>query len=76
MAFGGAIWATGAAVNIGMDKWGEETREAEKELDQRLEQASRSRRPRTGGRSSCTTICGIEGAVADPIIDRWRSGAG
>ncbi|MFG2359395.1 hypothetical protein [Streptomyces sp. NPDC048521] len=76
MAFGGAIWATGAAVNIGMDKWGEETRAAEKELDRRLEQGSEIKAAQDGWAKLLYDICGIEGAVADPVIDRWISGAG
>jgi hypothetical protein len=76
MAFGGAIWATGAAVNIGMDKWGEETRAAEKELDRRLETGEQIKKAQDGWAKLLEDICGIEGAVADPVIDRWRSGAG
>lgn len=76
MAFGGAIWATGAAVNIGMDKWGEDTRVAEKELDRRLEQGEAIKQAQDGWARLLEDICGIEGAVADPVIDRWRSGAG
>ena len=76
MAFGGAIWATGAAVNIGMDKWGEETRAAEKELDRRLETGEQIQKAQDGWAKLLEDICGIEGAVADPIIDRWQSGAG
>lgn len=76
MAFGGAIWATGAAVNIGMDRWGEETRAAEKELDRRLEQGAQIQQAQDGWARLLEDICGIEGAVADPIVDRWRSGAG
>jgi hypothetical protein len=76
MAFGGAIWATGAAVNIGMDKWGEETRAAEKELDRRLETGEQIKKAQDGWANLLQDICGIEGAVADPVIDRWRSGAG
>ena len=76
MAFGGAIWATGAAVNIGMDKWGEETRAAEKELDRRIETGEQIKQAQDGWARLLENICGIEGAVADPVIDRWRSGAG
>ncbi|MFF7190513.1 hypothetical protein ACFZAR_36080 [Streptomyces sp. NPDC008222] len=76
MAFGGAIWATGAAVNIGMDKWGEETRAAEKELDRRLETGENIKQAQDGWARLLENICGIEGAVADPVIDRWSSGAG
>jgi S-DNA-T family DNA segregation ATPase FtsK/SpoIIIE len=76
MAFGGAIWATGAAVNIGMDRWGEQTREAEKELDRRLEQGEQIKQAQDGWARLLENICGIEGAVADPLIDRWASGAG
>lgn len=76
MSFGGAIWATGAAVNIGMDRWGETTREAEKELDRRLEQGEQIQKAQAGWARLLEDLCGIEGAVADPVIDRWRSGAG
>lgn len=76
MAFGGAIWATGGAVNIGMDRWGEQTRAAEKELDRRLEQGANIKRAQDGWARLLEDICGIEGAIADPVIDRWRSGAG
>ncbi|MFF9003646.1 hypothetical protein ACF1GW_38775 [Streptomyces achromogenes] len=76
MAFGGAIWATGAAINIGMDKWGEETRAAEKELDRRLETGEQIQKAQDGWARLLEDICGIEGAIADPVIDRWRSGAG
>ncbi|QKW31509.1 hypothetical protein HUT11_35695 (plasmid) [Streptomyces seoulensis] len=76
MAFGGAIWATGAAVNIGMDKWGEETRAAEKELDRRLETGETIKAAQDGWARLLEDICGIENAVADPVIDRWTSGAG
>ncbi|MFB8182603.1 hypothetical protein ACFC8N_42770 [Streptomyces sp. NPDC055966] len=76
MTFGGAIWATGAAVNIGMDKWGEETREAEKELDRRLETGETIKAAQDGWSRLLENICGIEGATADPVVDRWRSGAG
>lgn len=76
MTFGGAIWATGAAVNIGMDKWGEETREAEKELDRRLETGETIKAAQDGWAKLLYDICGIEGATADPVVDRWRSGAG
>nr|WSZ21156.1 hypothetical protein OH837_49400 [Streptomyces canus] len=76
MAFGGAIWATGAAVNIGMDKWGEETRAAEKELDRRLETGDQIKKAQDGWAKLLEDHCGIDGAVADPIVDRWRSGAG
>jgi len=48
MAFGGAIWATGAAVNIGMDRWGETTREAEKKLDQQLAQGEQIKAAQDG----------------------------
>jgi S-DNA-T family DNA segregation ATPase FtsK/SpoIIIE len=76
MSFGGAIWATGAAVNIGMDRWGENTREAEKELDRRLEQGEQIQKAQAGWARLLEDLCGIEGAVADPVVDRWRSGAG
>ncbi|MGW2384422.1 hypothetical protein [Streptomyces sp. NPDC001658] len=76
MAFGGAIWATGAAVNIGMDRWGETTREAEKELDRRLEEGEQIKKAQDSWAQLLEDICGIEGAVADPLVDKWRSGAG
>jgi S-DNA-T family DNA segregation ATPase FtsK/SpoIIIE len=76
MAFGGAIWATGAAVNISMDKWGEETRAAEQELDRRLEAGEQIQKAQDGWARLLEDICGIEGAIADPVIDRWPSGAG
>ncbi|MGW2720830.1 hypothetical protein [Streptomyces sp. NPDC001492] len=76
MAFGGAIWATGAAVNIGMDRWGEETRAAEKELDRRLEQGEQIKQAQDSWSKLIEEICGIEGVVADPVIDRWRGGVG
>jgi S-DNA-T family DNA segregation ATPase FtsK/SpoIIIE len=76
MTFGGAIWATGAAVNIGMDKWGETTREAEKEFYRRLEQGEEIAKAQQGWAKLLYDICGIDGAVADPIVDRWPSGAG
>ena len=76
MVIGGSVWAAGAAVNIGMDKWGETTREAEKELDQRLAQGEQIKAAQDGWAKLLYDICGIEGAVADPIVDRWPSGAG
>jgi S-DNA-T family DNA segregation ATPase FtsK/SpoIIIE len=76
MAVGVTIWGTGAAVNIGMDKWGETTREAEQELDRRLEQGEQIKAAQDGWAKLLHDICGIEGAVADPIVDRWPSGAG
>lgn len=76
MAFGGAIWATGAAVNIGMDKWGETTRQAEKELDRRLAEGEQIKQAQDGWARLLYDICGIDGAVADPIVDRWPSGVG
>jgi S-DNA-T family DNA segregation ATPase FtsK/SpoIIIE len=76
MAFGGAIWATGAAVNIGMDRWGEETKAAEKELDRRLEQGQEIKGAQDAWARLLDDVCGIEGAVADPVVDRWASGAG
>jgi hypothetical protein len=76
MAFGGAIWATGAAVNIGMDRWGEETKAAEKELDRQIEKGQEIKGAQDGWARLIENVCGIEGAVADPVIDRWRSGAG
>ncbi|MGY6019571.1 hypothetical protein [Streptomyces spinosirectus] len=76
MCFGGAIWATGAAVNIGMDRWGEHTRAAERELDRRLETGENIKQAQDGWAKLLYDICGIEGAVADPVIDRWRGGVG
>lgn len=76
MAFGGAIWATGAAVNIGMDRWGEATREAEKELDRRLETGEQIQKAQDGWAKLIEEICGVEGVVADPIVDRWPGGVG
>ncbi len=76
MAFGGAIWATGAAVNIGMDRWAQETKAAEEELDRRLEQGGKIKAAQDGWARLLEDICGIEGAVADPVVDRWPSGAG
>lgn len=76
MVFGGVIWAGGGALNIGMDRWGEETRAAEKELGRRLEQGEQIAKAQEGWAKLLEDICGIEGAVADPVIDRWRSGAG
>jgi S-DNA-T family DNA segregation ATPase FtsK/SpoIIIE len=63
-------------VNIGMDKWGETTREAEKELDRRLAQGEEIAKAQEGWAKLLYDICGIEGAVADPIVDKWPSGAG
>jgi hypothetical protein len=76
MAIGVSVWGAGAAVNIGMDKWGEVTREAEKELDRRLTQGEQIKAAQDGWAKLLYDICGIEGAVADPIVDRWPSGAG
>ncbi|MFE6474626.1 hypothetical protein [Streptomyces rochei] len=76
MAIGTTIWGAGAAVNIGMDKWGETTREAEQELDRRLAQGEEIAKAQAGWAKLLYDICGIEGAVADPIVDRWPSGAG
>ncbi|WP_406418014.1 hypothetical protein [Streptomyces sp. NBC_01614] len=76
MAVGVSIWGAGAAVNIGMDKWGEETRAAEKELHRRLDQGEQIKAAQDGWAQLLYDICGIDGAVADPIIDRWPSGAG
>ncbi|MDX3232871.1 hypothetical protein [Streptomyces sp. ME19-01-6] len=76
MAIGVSTWGAGAAVNIGMDKWGEKTREAEKELDRRLEQGEQIKAAQDGWANLLYDICGIEGAVADPIVDKWPSGAG
>lgn len=76
MAFGGAIWATGAAVNIGMDRWGEDTKEAEKELDRRLEHGEQIKGAQDSWARLIEEVCGIEGAVADPVVDKWGSGAG
>jgi S-DNA-T family DNA segregation ATPase FtsK/SpoIIIE len=76
MVIGASIWGAGAAVNIGMDKWGETTREAEQELDRRLAQGEQIKAAQDGWAKLLYDHCGIEGAVADPIVDRWRSGAG
>jgi hypothetical protein len=76
MVFGGVIWAGGAAVNISMDTWGDNMREAEKELERRKEQGKAIKEAQNGWAKLLDDICGIEGAVADPVIDRWRSGAG
>lgn len=76
MTIGVSTWAAGAAVNIGMDKWGEETRQAEQELDRRLAQGEEIAKAQEGWAKLLYDICGIEGAVADPIVDRWPSGAG
>ncbi|WP_030188133.1 hypothetical protein [Streptomyces violaceorubidus] len=76
MAVGTTIWGAGAAVNIGMDKWGEATREAEQELDRRLANGEQIAAAQQGWAKLLYDICGIEGAVADPIVDRWPSGAG
>lgn len=76
MAVGATIWGTGAAVNIGMDKWGDTTRQAEAELHRRLEQGEQIKAAQDGWAKLLYDICGIEGAIADPIVDRWRSGAG
>lgn len=76
MAIGVSVWGAGAAVNIGMDKWGETTREAEKEFYRRLEQGEEIVKAQQGWAKLLYDHCGIEGAVADPIVDKWRSGAG
>ncbi len=76
MAVGVTVWGAGAAVNIGMDKWGETTREAEAELDRRLEQGEQIDKAQQGWAKLLYDICGIDGAVADPIVDKWPSGAG
>ncbi|WP_329376070.1 hypothetical protein [Streptomyces sp. NBC_01483] len=76
MVIGVSTWGAGAAVNIGMDKWGEQTRAAEAELDKRLTQGEQIKKAQDGWAKLLYDICGIEGAVADPIIDKWPSGAG
>lgn len=76
MVIGVSTWGAGAAVNIGMDKWGETTREAEQELQRRLAQGEEIKAAQDGWAQLLYDICGIEGAVADPIVDRWPSGAG
>ncbi len=76
MAVGVTTWGAGAAVNIGMDRWGETTREAEKEFQRRLEQGEQIKAAQDGWAKLLYDICGIEGAVADPIVDRWSSGVG
>lgn len=76
MAIGTTVWAAGAAVNIGMDKWGDTTRAAEAVLDQRLADGQQIAAAQQGWAKLLHDICGIENAVADPIVDRWKSGAG
>lgn len=76
MAVGVTVWGAGAAVNIGMDRWGETTRQAEQELDRRLAQGEEIKAAQDGWAQLLYDICGIEGALADPIVDRWPSGAG
>ncbi|HEY9353662.1 MAG TPA: hypothetical protein VIP28_10440 [Nocardioides sp.] len=76
MAVGVTVWGSGAAVNIGMDRWGETTREAEKEFQRRLAQGEEIKAAQDGWAQLLYDICGIDGAVADPIVDRWPSGAG
>ncbi|MGW2863302.1 hypothetical protein [Streptomyces sp. NPDC001205] len=76
MCFGGAIWATGAAVNIGMDRWGEDTKAAEKELDRQLEKGAEIKGAQDAWARLLEDVCGIQGAVVDPIVDKWPSGAG
>lgn len=76
MAVGVTVWGAGAAVNIGMDKWGETTRVAEAELDRRIAEGAQIKQAQDGWAKLLYDICGIEGAVADPIVDRWPSGAG
>lgn len=76
MAVGTTIWGAGAAVNIGMDRWGETTRQAEEELDRRIADGEQIAAAQQGWAQLLYDICGIEGAVADPIVDRWPSGAG
>ena len=76
MTIGAATWGAGAAVNIGMDRWGETTREAEQELDRRLAHGENIAKAQQGWAQLLYDICGIEGAIADPIVDRWPSGAG
>lgn len=76
MVIGGAVWGAGAAANIGMDKWGETTRQAEKALDEQLAQGKEIKKAQDAWAKLLYDICGIEGAVADPIVDKWRSGAG
>jgi len=76
MVIGISTWGAGAAVNIGMDKWGQTTREAEQELDRRLAEGEQIKAAQDGWAKLLYDICGIEGAVADPIVDRWPSGAG
>ena len=76
MAVGVTTWGAGAAINIGMDKWGETTRQAEAELDRRLAEGAQIKAAQDGWAKLLYDICGIDGAVADPIVDRWPSGAG
>lgn len=76
MVIGVSTWGAGAAVNIGMDKWGEQTREAETELRSRLAQGEEIKKAQDGWAKLFYDICGIDGVIADPIIDKWPSGAG
>lgn len=76
MTAGVTVWGAGAAVNIGMDRWGETTRQAEAELDRRVAEGEQIAKAQQGWAKLLYDICGIEGAIADPIIDRWPSGAG
>lgn len=76
MTAGVVVWGAGAAVNLGMDSWGERTRAAEAELDKRLADGEQIAKAQAGWAKLLEDICGIEGAVADPIVDKWRSGAG
>lgn len=76
MSIGVTVWGAGAAVNLGMDRWGETTRQAEKEFYRRVAQGEEIKAAQDGWAKLLYDICGIEGAVADPIVDRWPSGAG
>jgi S-DNA-T family DNA segregation ATPase FtsK/SpoIIIE len=76
MVIGVSTWGAGAAVNIGMDKWGEQTKAAETELHRRLAQGEEIKKAQDGWAKLLYGICGIEGAVADPIIDKWPMGVG
>lgn len=76
MTAGVVVWGAGAAVNLGMDAWGERTRAAEAELDKRLAQGEEIKKAQSAWAALLEEICGIEGAVADPIVHKWASGAG
>jgi S-DNA-T family DNA segregation ATPase FtsK/SpoIIIE len=76
MTIGVTVWGAGAATNIGMDKWGETTREAEAVLDKRIAEGKQIKQAQDEWAQLLYDICGIEGVVADPLVDKWPSGAG